>query len=263
MRRTLVRIAHEIVETQRRASGSRSSASTARRHARGPPARGSSPSWSTSDRPARRRGHRLLPRRPRPRGRRARRSCTPRTSTSRSSGARGPRRRRAVHRAARCGPRSRRCSTTAGPPRVQLAVLADRGHRELPIRPDYVGKNLPTAAVRAGERPRGGDGRDRRGGYRTPTGSRRRRSHEASAVDRDLDRDGDRAHPATVRDSFAEVSGREIKKVPDAARPHGDQPLLRALDAHRTSFELAAKRLSRRRRQRQGLGLVASTRARP
>ena len=33
------------------------------------------------------------------------------------------------------------------PARVQLAVLADRGHRELPIRPDYVGKNLPTARV--------------------------------------------------------------------------------------------------------------------
>lgn len=31
------------------------------------------------------------------------------------------------------------------PRRVQLAVLADRGHRELPLRPDYVGKNLPTA----------------------------------------------------------------------------------------------------------------------
>jgi pyrimidine operon attenuation protein/uracil phosphoribosyltransferase len=31
------------------------------------------------------------------------------------------------------------------PQRVQLAVLADRGHRELPIRPDYVGKNLPTS----------------------------------------------------------------------------------------------------------------------
>jgi pyrimidine operon attenuation protein/uracil phosphoribosyltransferase len=31
------------------------------------------------------------------------------------------------------------------PRRVQLAVLCDRGHRELPIRPDYVGKNLPTA----------------------------------------------------------------------------------------------------------------------
>ena len=31
------------------------------------------------------------------------------------------------------------------PERVQLAVLVDRGHRELPIRPDYIGKNLPTA----------------------------------------------------------------------------------------------------------------------
>ena len=32
------------------------------------------------------------------------------------------------------------------PARIQLAVLVDRGHRELPIRPDYVGKNLPTAS---------------------------------------------------------------------------------------------------------------------
>jgi pyrimidine operon attenuation protein/uracil phosphoribosyltransferase len=44
---------------------------------------------------------------------------------------------------------------------VQLAVLIDRGHRELPIRADYVGKNLPTATtesvqVRLKER----DGRD-------------------------------------------------------------------------------------------------------
>lgn len=31
------------------------------------------------------------------------------------------------------------------PEKVQLAVLADRGHRELPLRPDYVGKNLPTS----------------------------------------------------------------------------------------------------------------------
>ena len=33
------------------------------------------------------------------------------------------------------------------PARIQLAALIDRGHRELPIRPDYVGKNLPTAAA--------------------------------------------------------------------------------------------------------------------
>lgn len=31
------------------------------------------------------------------------------------------------------------------PERIQLAVLVDRGHRELPIRPDYVGKNIPTS----------------------------------------------------------------------------------------------------------------------
>ncbi len=31
------------------------------------------------------------------------------------------------------------------PQRIQLAILVDRGHRELPIRPDYVGKNVPTA----------------------------------------------------------------------------------------------------------------------
>ncbi|MGT2736760.1 bifunctional pyr operon transcriptional regulator/uracil phosphoribosyltransferase PyrR [Streptococcus orisratti] len=33
------------------------------------------------------------------------------------------------------------------PSRVSLAVLVDRGHRELPIRADYVGKNIPTSAV--------------------------------------------------------------------------------------------------------------------
>lgn len=32
------------------------------------------------------------------------------------------------------------------PAAIQLAVLVDRGHRELPIRPDYVGKNLPTSS---------------------------------------------------------------------------------------------------------------------
>ena len=47
------------------------------------------------------------------------------------------------------------------PARVQLAVLVDRGHRELPIRPDYVGKNLPTARDERdpGAARRGGRGR--------------------------------------------------------------------------------------------------------
>ena len=43
--------------------------------------------------------------------------------------------------------------TDYGRPRaVQLAVMVDRGHRELPIRPDYVGKNLPDPARRGGRR---------------------------------------------------------------------------------------------------------------
>src|SRR4029453_790927 len=36
-------------------------------------------------------------------------------------------------------------SSFGRPARIQLAALVDRGHRELPIRPDYVGKNLPTS----------------------------------------------------------------------------------------------------------------------
>ena len=48
------------------------------------------------------------------------------------------------------------------PKMIQLAILVDRGHRELPIRPDYIGKNLPTSkresvAVRLREH----DGEDR------------------------------------------------------------------------------------------------------
>jgi pyrimidine operon attenuation protein/uracil phosphoribosyltransferase len=47
------------------------------------------------------------------------------------------------------------------PSRVQLGVLVDRGHRELPIRPDYVGKNLPTSTEqRVNVRVKELDGRD-------------------------------------------------------------------------------------------------------
>lgn len=37
------------------------------------------------------------------------------------------------------------CIDLGRPKEIQLAVLIDRGHRELPIRPDFVGKNLPTS----------------------------------------------------------------------------------------------------------------------
>ena len=66
------------------------------------------------------------------------------------------------------------------PARVQLAVLVDRGHRELPIRPDYVGKNLPTARS---ERIQVSSRR----GRRRPDPARRRAgggAHEPPARDR-------------------------------------------------------------------------------
>ena len=50
---------------------------------------------------------------------------------------------------------------TGRPKAIQLAVLVDRGHRELPIRPDYVGKNVPTSkAERISVLLEGVDGED-------------------------------------------------------------------------------------------------------
>jgi pyrimidine operon attenuation protein / uracil phosphoribosyltransferase len=44
---------------------------------------------------------------------------------------------------------------------VQLAVFVDRGHRELPLRPDYVGKNVPTSTdQRVNVHVKEADGRD-------------------------------------------------------------------------------------------------------
>ena len=105
---------------------------------------------------------------------------------------RGPGRRRPLHRAAPCARRSTPSSTTGAPTAVQLAVLADRGHRELPIRPDYVGKNLPTAREeRVYVRLEETDGVDEVSIGRAP--SRRDRddggADEAPALDR-----GPRAH---------------------------------------------------------------------
>jgi pyrimidine operon attenuation protein/uracil phosphoribosyltransferase len=66
--------------------------------------------------------------------------------------------------------------TELGRPRaVQLAVLIDRGHRELPIRPDYVGKNLPTGRtedvrVRLAEVDGGEDGIELWEGIELPEG---------------------------------------------------------------------------------------------
>ncbi len=108
------------------------------------------------------------------------------------------------------------------PRRVQLAVLADRGHRELPIRPDYVGKNLPTARERAREREGRGAGRGGRGDHlragRDPDHEGRGGLVKQSLVSvNDLTRE-DIERILGRAESFAEVSGQRDQEGPDPAR---------------------------------------------
>ena len=126
------------------------------------------------------------------------------------------------------------------PARVQLAVLADRGHRELPIRPDYVGKNLPThRSERVNVRVSELDGADE------VTITSRQEVHGMRHLlsIEDLDRPGierilDRAK------SFTEVSEREVKKVPALRGRRVLNLFYEASTRTRSSFELAAKTLS-------------------
>ena len=140
------------------------------------------------------------------------------------------------------------------PARVQLAVLCDRGHRELPIRPDYVGKNLPTSREervnvrleetddvdevtisgdRAASRSRAQAGADDEGAR-----------HEAPALDRAA-RAGRRSRRSSSRaESFAEVGRRDIKKVPTLRGRTIVNLFYESSTRTSSSFELAAKRLS-------------------
>ena len=245
VRRTLVRIAHEIVEK----TGGRG-----RRDRRDPPARRRAgrarcATWSPSSSASRSRSAT---------------STSPSTATTSACAAPPPAgRARLAHRlpgrgharscssttcstpAAPCAPRSTRCSTTGGPERVQLAVLADRGHRELPIRPDYVGKNLPTArAERVNVRVEELDGVDevtiaetqRAGGGDTRCVGTCSRSTTSRATTSSASSAG--------AESFAEVSGREIKKVPTLRGRTVINLFYEASTRTSSSFELAAKRLS-------------------
>ena len=104
--------------------------------------------------------------------------------------------------------RPRRAATTsAGPRAVRLAVLVDRGHRELPIRADFVGKNLPSAvAERINVRLVETDGEDlvEIAGERT---------HEAPALGaRPRPRDGGR-HPRRRR-GHGRLATRAVPKLP-------------------------------------------------
>ena len=130
-----------------------------------------------------------------------------------------------------------------GRPRaVQLAVLVDRGHRELPIRADYVGKNLPTAYRGEGARPAG---RDRRRGLGPARGAEPRgrpvNRHLISAGD--LSRD-DAVLILDTAEELARVEGRPIRKLPTLRGLTVVNLFYEDSTRTRTSFEAAAKRLS-------------------
>src|SRR5690606_30478941 len=150
-----------------------------------------------------------------------------------------------------------------GRPRaIQLAVLVDRGHRELPIRADYVGKNLPTQhSEKVQVRLREDDGIDEVAILPPPaatsanaTRARARPPRRAAALAmlfarrRLLGLEGLSAEEITflldTAESFKEVSEREIKKVPTLRGRTVVNLFYEASTRTRTSFEIAAKRLS-------------------
>ena len=133
---------------------------------------------------------------------------------------------------------------------VQLAVMVDRGHRELPIRPDYVGKNLPDPPRGDGRRERG------RGLHRDPGGpvsadgaaslaAEPRPLHRAATCCRwpTSGRDGI-AEVLRVAEAFAEVERRAIPKVPTLRGRVVATLFFEESTRTRLSFETAAKRLS-------------------
>ena len=118
------------------------------------------------------------------------------------------------------------------PPRAGAAGGAGRPRPPRAADPPRLRRQEPA------DRPRRARERARRGARRRGRGATdRRASVEGHGMKRhllsidDLSRD-DIERILGRAESFAEVSGREIKKVPDAARPHGDQPLLRGLHPH-------------------------------
>ena len=141
---------------------------------------------------------------------------------------------------ARSGPPWTRCATSAGRAAVQLAVLVDRGHRELPIRADFVGKNVPTSRsqqvkVQLAEI----DGTDE---VLVTEGDDAVKRHLLEAADLD------RADATLVLDTAAQIdqalAGREVKKLPTLRGRTVVNLFFEDSTRTRISFELAAKRLS-------------------
>ena len=163
------------------------------------------------------------------------------------------------------------------PQAIRLAVLVDRGHRELPIRADHVGKNVPTSreelvkvhleetdgedgveierlpvAERRGRRPDAEPTGRPRPGSSSPGGRRRRRPRPSPSPWRHrhlLDVDGlTRPELELVMgttDAMREVLARPIPKVPALRGTNVTILFYEASTRTRVSFEVAAKNLSR------------------
>ena len=116
---------------------------------------------------------------------------------------------------------------------VQLAVMVDRGHRELPIRPDYVGRNLPTRRDEMVDVSEAGSGHRRRAAKMT--------RHLLSVTDLGADGIEEVLH---LTDSFVEVSSRAIPRVPALRGKTVVSLFFEDSTRTRLSFETAARRLS-------------------
>ena len=142
------------------------------------------------------------------------------------------------------------------PEAIQLVVLVDRGHRELPIKADYVGKNLPTVA--GGERAGAAAGDRRTGRSRARKEVRHERSRENRrrgpgrgdrAAQQDLLGIADLT-PEEISlildtaEAMKEVGSRPIKKVPALRGKTVVNLFFEPSTRTRTSFEIAEKRLS-------------------
>ena len=151
------------------------------------------------------------------------------------------------------------------PKRIQLAVLVDRGHRELPIRADYVGKNLPTSAKEKVEVMLAEDGVEEKvvilGEWseesKSDSHGHNAKSCSSVAVRRltmalsTKDLLGIKGMTADeiklildTAATFKDVSERDIKKVPALRGKTVINLFYEASTRTRTSFELAGKRLS-------------------
>ena len=127
------------------------------------------------------------------------------------------------------------------PSAVRLAVLVDRGHRELPIRADFVGKNLPTSLVeRVKVSVADMDGVDAVTIEGSPRGVTVKR-HLLSAAD--LTRD-DAELVLTTADEMRSLADRPIKKLPALRGRTVVNLFFEDSTRTRISFEAAAKRLS-------------------